>query len=176
MLILLVCVIGQKSLSTIYLDHTGRWNYSKVVGNEKADEFAKPAARRRAPCNDEEVPDGFLTEASLSHMPRSATEAPRRLGGVDRQPRAPRAPAQAPSGERPPPPAPAQHQERVGREALCTSSSPATQRSDRTLRTKYTRSIRTGAFLRHRRAAVQISPRVHVPGLGRPGASHVEEN
>ena len=37
--------------------------------------YAKAAVRRTAPCSDEEVPDGLLTEASLFHVPRSATEA-----------------------------------------------------------------------------------------------------
>ena len=47
---------------------------NRVAGNEKADEYAKAAARRAAPCNNEEVPEELLTEASLFHIFRSATE------------------------------------------------------------------------------------------------------
>ena len=56
---------------------TIRWDpaHSRVEGSEQADSYAKAAARRTAPCSNEEVPDELLTEASLSHMSRSATEA-----------------------------------------------------------------------------------------------------
>ena len=56
---------------------TIRWvpAQSKVAGNEQADSYAKMAARRTAPCNGDDVPEALLTEASLSHMSRSATEA-----------------------------------------------------------------------------------------------------
>ena len=59
---------------------TIRWvpAHSRVAGSEQADTYAKAAARRSAPHNngdDDDVPDGLLTEASLSHMSRSATEA-----------------------------------------------------------------------------------------------------
>lgn len=58
-------------------DVTIRWvpAHRKAAGNEKADEFAKAAARRAAPCSDDGVSDALLKEASLSHMSRSATEA-----------------------------------------------------------------------------------------------------
>ena len=49
---------------------------SKVAGSEKVDEFAKAAASRSAPQNDDDdVPDGLPMKTSLSHMSRSATEA-----------------------------------------------------------------------------------------------------
>ena len=55
---------------------TIRWvpAHSRVAGNEQADTYAKAAARRSAPHNNDDVPDGLLTEASLSHMSSSATE------------------------------------------------------------------------------------------------------
>ena len=49
--------------------------HNKVEGNEVADRFAKAAAGRTAPCNDGDIPDDFLDEASLSYMTRTATEA-----------------------------------------------------------------------------------------------------
>ena len=49
--------------------------HCKVEGNEQADSYAKMTARRTALCNDDDVPEAPLTEASLSHMSRSATEA-----------------------------------------------------------------------------------------------------
>ena len=50
--------------------------HSKVAGNEQADSYAKAIASRSALHNDNhDVPDGLPTEASLSHMSRSATEA-----------------------------------------------------------------------------------------------------
>jgi hypothetical protein len=57
---------------------TIRWvpAHSKVAGNEQADKYAKATARRLAPHNDgDDVPDELLTEASHSHMSRSATRA-----------------------------------------------------------------------------------------------------
>ena len=50
-------------------------HHSKVAGNKRPDEFAKAAAKRVAPCSDENVVDELLTQASLSYMSRSATEA-----------------------------------------------------------------------------------------------------
>ena len=49
--------------------------HSRVLGNEKADEFAKAAAGRAAPYNNDSVPDELRQEVSLLHMARSATEA-----------------------------------------------------------------------------------------------------
>ena len=50
--------------------------HNKVAGNEQADSYAKAVASRSALHNDnDDVPDGLPTEASLSHMSRSATEA-----------------------------------------------------------------------------------------------------
>ena len=46
-----------------------------IPDNEKADEFAKAAASRAAPCSDDDILDELRWEASLSHMIRSATEA-----------------------------------------------------------------------------------------------------
>ena len=56
---------------------TIRWvpTHHGIQGNEKADEFAKAAAGRAAPCCDDDVPDELRWEASLSHMTRPATEA-----------------------------------------------------------------------------------------------------
>lgn len=57
---------------------TTRWfpANSRVAGNEQADSYAKAAARRTAPHNDDDdVPEALLVEASLSHMSRSTTEA-----------------------------------------------------------------------------------------------------
>ena len=56
---------------------TIRWlpAHSRVEGNEQVDTYAKAVVRRTDPCSDDEVPDGLLTEASLFHVPRSATEA-----------------------------------------------------------------------------------------------------
>ena len=45
-----------------------------MASNEKADDYAKTAARQTTPCSDEEVPYALLKETSLSHMSRSATE------------------------------------------------------------------------------------------------------
>ena len=58
-------------------DVTIRWvpTHLGVPGNEKADEFAKTAASRAAPCSDGDVPDELRWEASLSHITRSAAEA-----------------------------------------------------------------------------------------------------
>ena len=44
-----------------------------MAGNEKVGVFAMAAARRTAPTSN--VSDGLLTEASLSHMSRSAAGA-----------------------------------------------------------------------------------------------------
>jgi hypothetical protein len=54
-----------------------RWvpAHNKVADNEKAVDISKAAARRTAPCSDEEVSDALLLEASLSHMSGFATEA-----------------------------------------------------------------------------------------------------
>ena len=54
---------------------TIRWvpAHHGITGNEKADEFAKAAASRTAPCN-ADVPDELRWEASLSHMTGPATE------------------------------------------------------------------------------------------------------
>ena len=54
--------------------------HSKMAGNEKADEYAKAAARRLATCSDDEVPDELRQEASLSHMSTEAGCAPRQSG------------------------------------------------------------------------------------------------
>ena len=56
---------------------TIRWvpAHSRVAGNKQADSYTKIAARRTAPYNDDDVPEALMTEASLSHMSRSATEA-----------------------------------------------------------------------------------------------------
>ena len=54
---------------------TIRWApaHSKVTGNEQADTYAKAAARRSTPYNDDDdVPDGLLTEASLSRPGRGS--------------------------------------------------------------------------------------------------------
>lgn len=110
------------------------------TANDKTDKFAKAAARRSAPCFSEAVPDELLSEACLSYMSRSATAL---LGRMDSKHRAPQAPVQPPSGERPPSPALAEQQK--GWPGSTTSSSPDTQQSDRTLRTIYTRSIWIGA-------------------------------
>ena len=94
---------------------TIRWvpAHSRVAGNEKAHKFAEAAAWRTAPCNDDEVPDALMQEASLSHMSRSATNTRSRgaaewiTSNVHPERR---------SGVRPPPPAPAQHKkESAGR-------------------------------------------------------------
>ena len=56
---------------------TIRWApaHGRVAGNVRADEFAKVAASRSVTCFSEAAPDELLSEASLSHMSRSATEA-----------------------------------------------------------------------------------------------------
>ena len=56
---------------------TIRWvpAHSEVAGDEQADSDAKMAARWTARWSDDDVSEALLTEASLSHMPRSATEA-----------------------------------------------------------------------------------------------------
>ena len=58
---------------------TIRWvpAHHGVQGNEVADENARTAASRSAPCSngDDGVPDELRWEASLSHMTRTATEA-----------------------------------------------------------------------------------------------------
>ena len=82
--------------------------HSKVAGNEKADEYAMAAARRTAPCSDEEVSDGFLTEA------RSRASAEWIASHV----RSERRHCPLPPRKRPAPPAPAPHKERAGREVL----------------------------------------------------------
>ena len=46
-----------------------------VAGNETADRYAKAAADRSAPCQDEATPEGLLNEASLSYMTGTATKA-----------------------------------------------------------------------------------------------------
>ena len=108
---------------------TIRWvsAHSKVAGNEQADAYAKVAARRAAPHNeDDDMPEGLLTEASLSQMFHSATEARSRAAAewvashvLPQRPTA----VQAPAGEGPPP-APTQHQERAGREVLSVPLRP----------------------------------------------------
>ena len=101
---------------------TIRWvpAHDKVGGNEVADRFAKAATGRTAPCNDANIPDDFLDEASLSYMTRTATEArsqatvewvSSRIGARRYRP---------PPG----PPAPTQRQKGVGRTVLPVSVRP----------------------------------------------------
>ena len=125
---------------------TIRWApaYTKVAGNEEADAIAKAAARRTAPRSDEEISDEFLQEAGLSHMSRSATEARSRAWQSGSPATcAPSAGTGPPRGE-----APATSTCAAQRRSWpggITSSTPATQRSDRTSRTRYIGPIRTSA-------------------------------
>ena len=56
---------------------TIRWvpSHAGVAGNETADRYARAAADRAAPCQDEATPEELLDEASLLNMTRTATEA-----------------------------------------------------------------------------------------------------
>ena len=117
--------------------------HGRVAGNVRADEFAKAAARRPAPCFSEAVPDELLSEASLSHMSRSATEARSRAsaewsaGNVRPERR-----------YRPLPGRDLRRQHRRSTKSWpggSTTSSPSTQRSDRTLKTRCVRLILTRA-------------------------------
>ena len=100
---------------------TIRWipAHHGAQGNKVADENARTAASRSAPCSngDDGVRRAPVGGLPLTHGQDRHRGQVARHGGVDRQPRR-HPPVQAPSGERPPPPAPARRQEGVGREVL----------------------------------------------------------
>ena len=144
---------------------TIRWvpSHKGILDNEKADEFARAVAERSAPSR-EDVTNELLDEASLSYMSRTATEQVPGHGGVDLQPRR-RPPVQAPSRERPTPPAPPQHQGRIGRTVLPISVWPrrdwvVSSRQDPQDR------LRQVLVVQHQRSSVQIPPCRQVPRVG----------
>ena len=98
-------------------DVTIRWvpAHSGASGNEVADEYAKSAATGDAP--EEEIPEGYGNETSLTHDESCHRDQVPRGGGVDLETCEARATVQAPPGTRPPS-APAQAGEEDPRRPL----------------------------------------------------------
>ena len=137
-------------------------------------QIRKGSSGRTAPCNDADIPNGFLNDASLSYMTTTATEA-RSQARQSGSPAASVPAGRGPPGKRPTPPAPTQRQKGVGRTVLPV---PVRPRSDRIVSSREDSRDRFRQVLvvQYRRALVHVPHRRQVPHVGGLGTGHVEED